>query len=485
MQNILLYLFKISICLAAVYVFYYFILRRLTFYHCNRYYLFMYTVLSFFIPLANISLLLKENDRGSAKLLTWVPAIVTYETSANDVFTGLYRLVVGLVIAGVAVGLVRFCTQLISFYQLKRKATAVGCNGLNIYQVNQDIIPFSFGNAVFINHSLHSEAELQDIIAHEFVHVKDKHSVDIIWSELLCIINWYNPFAWLIQKAIRENLEFIADDTVLKKGISKQSYQMLLVKVTGNKEFSIATSFNFSSLKKRIAMMNKMKSTRLQLVKFLFLLPMLAVLLLAFREDWKQSATPGNSTAYAGQDNEIFQPGPVNAITQPGMPRGNHQVIVEQQQDTIIVPQERSSNRKGYFIKVIDNDGQCTIVVNDRNNNEVERILMTEWNKKEDFYRGLYGKIPPPPPPSAPPPPPPPLPPPPPPPAAAIAPAIPDLPPPPPTPPAPVAPVPPAPPRQPKNMKQLNIENEKAIVRLKNGGQDFLRLSFYSLSTVG
>ena len=115
MQNILLYLFKISICLAAVYVFYYFILRRLTFYHCNRYYLFMYTVLSFFIPLANISLLLKENDRGSAKLLTWVPAIVTYETSANDVFTGLYRLVIGLVIAGVAVGLVRFCMQLISF----------------------------------------------------------------------------------------------------------------------------------------------------------------------------------------------------------------------------------------------------------------------------------------------------------------------------------------------------------------------------------
>jgi len=114
--------------------------------------------------------------------------------------------------------------------------------------------------------------------------VKQGHSIDILWSELLCIINWYNPFSWLLKGAIRQNLEFIADGKVLEGGVSKKEYQYLLLKVIGNNHFSIASKFNFSSLKKRIAMMNKMKTARVHIVKFLFILPLVAVLLVAFRK---------------------------------------------------------------------------------------------------------------------------------------------------------------------------------------------------------
>ena len=125
---------------------------------------------------------------------------------------------------------------------------------------------------------------MQEIVRHEFVHVKQKHSIDILWSELLCIVSWYNPFSWLLKRSIRQNLEFIADSKVLEGGMNKKEYQYLLLKVIGNNHFSIASKFNFSSLKKRIAMMNKMKTARMHIVKFLFILPLVAVLLIAFRK---------------------------------------------------------------------------------------------------------------------------------------------------------------------------------------------------------
>jgi N-acetylmuramoyl-L-alanine amidase len=99
----------------------------------------------------------------------------------------------------------------------------------------------------------------------------------------MCILNWYNPFAWLLRHNLRQNLEFIADSKVIQSGIDKKQYQYSLLKVIAAPEFQIVSQFNIVSLKKRIAMMNKMPSNRVHLVKFLFVLPLLAVSLLAFR----------------------------------------------------------------------------------------------------------------------------------------------------------------------------------------------------------
>lgn len=117
--------------------------------------------------------------------------------------------------------------------------------------------------------------------------MKQNHTLDILVGELLCIINWFNPFAWLIRHSIRQNLEFIADDFVLKNGLDKKTYQYHLLKVVGTPQYRIANNFNFSSLKKRIVMMNKLKSAKLHLIKFLFVLPLIAVLLVAFRDKYK------------------------------------------------------------------------------------------------------------------------------------------------------------------------------------------------------
>lgn len=369
MPLIITYLIKLSVCLAVVFLFYQLVLRKLTFYNWNRWYLLGYTLLSFYIPFINISPVLEKNEWTNSDVITWVPVIVS--STSNSLST--WDMIVLFVAAGVLVMLVRLIIQLLSFRRMMKKATKVSEAGMTIYQVDDNIIPFSFGNSIFINRALHNETELQEIIRHEFVHVKQKHSMDIIWGELLCLLNWYNPFAWLLKKAIRQNLEFIADHQVLEHGVDKKQYQYLLLKVIGNNHFSIANQFNFSSLKKRIAMMNKMKSAKRNLVRFLFLLPVLAIILLSFREQLSR-------TTSSDQPQEPVQTKISAAFT-----------------DT--VPEQRHPNKKGYYIDVKNNDGNCLIVIKDKNRKEVKRLLMTEWNEKSDYYENLYGKVPPPPPP--------------------------------------------------------------------------------------
>lgn len=173
--------------------------------------------------------------------------------------------------------------QFISLEKMRKQAIKINQSDIAVYHIEKSIIPFSFGNNIYINKHMHTEKELEEIILHEFIHVKQKHTIDIVVSELLCIFNWYNPFAWLIRVAIKQNLEFIADHQVLQTGLDKKNYQYHLLKVTGMPQYGIASNFNFSSLKKRITMMNKMKTAKVQLLRFLFILPLVAIVLLAFR----------------------------------------------------------------------------------------------------------------------------------------------------------------------------------------------------------
>ena len=279
------YLLKLSIALAVVYLVYWLLLRRLTFYNWNRWYLLGYSLCCFIIPLINVFELLQQHGLQDAAVVSYIPAITVADEAAAEQQRGInWWMVYGAVIAaGSVLMLGRLLVQFLSLKRLQSSAVLLSDGNVKLYHVNKNIIPFSTGSAIYVNRHLHNEQELQEIIRHEFIHVKQRHSVDLWWSEILCIVNWYNPFAWLIRKAIRQNLEFIADHQVLQSGLDRKQYQYLLLKVTGNATYSIASNFNFSSLKKRIVMMNKNKSANIHLVRFLFILPLLVVVLLAFR----------------------------------------------------------------------------------------------------------------------------------------------------------------------------------------------------------
>ena len=371
MSLLIQYLVKLSISLAIVWLFYQFILRRLTFYNSNRWYLLAYTLLSFFIPFIDISTILGNNSGANNGLIQFIPSVHQYTMAlekASDCPVPIWStsydkwdLTAFALMIGAGILLLRFIVRYIAFIRIRNRSKLISEDGIKIYQVDESIIPFSFGKSVFINSNLHTEDELREIVRHEFVHVRQNHTIDIIWAELLCIINWYNPFAWLLKRSIRQNLEFIADNKVVENGIDKKQYQYLLLKVIGNNQYSIATKFNFSSLKKRIAMMNKTKSARLQIGRFLFLLPVLAIILLAFRKSFNDSTSA----------------------------KPNIQPIIL----TDTIPDVNIPNSKGYYIDIKDNKGNCMVVVKNKNKKEVKRLLLTEWNEKSGYYENLYGEI--------------------------------------------------------------------------------------------
>jgi len=370
MPFLVTYIIKFSISLAVVYLFYQLVLRRLTFYNWNRVYLFGYVMICFFIPFIDISGALKQNKLAESEMMNWLPFFQLKNTIASqDAGISILNIISMMIVAGIIFMTIRLIVQFFSFRKLLKNATLISNNGIYLYQVDKEIIPFSFGNAVFINKDLHNELELQEIIRHEIVHVRQRHSFDIILGEIICMVNWFNPFAWLIRKAIRQNLEFIADNKVLDNGVDRKQYQYLLLKVIGNNHFSIAAKFNFSSLKKRIAMMNKLKSTKLNLLRFLFVLPLIAVILVSFRNEIGDTLKR-NSTA------EINVPQAIN--------------------DTI--PLAEAFTDKNYFIYVMEGEKDALVVVKDKNKKELIRMKMKEWAAKEKYYEGLYGKLPPPPP---------------------------------------------------------------------------------------
>ena len=286
------YLLKFSISLAVLFVFYTAVLRPLTFYTWNRFYLLCYSLCSFIIPFIDITPWVVKKGADNSSFVNVIPTIGNYAVYANGntrlipaahpVTANQWLLI--LFCTGVLMMLFRFVMQYRSLRRIRRQSVLLNQNDdVQLFQTAARVSPFSFGNAIYFNNSLHSAEELHKIIQHEFVHVKQKHSVDMLVGELLCIINWFNPFAWFIRRAIRQNLEFIADNAVIENGLDKKEYQYLLLKVIGIPQYSIGNHFNFSNLKKRITMMNKIKSAKLHLTKFLFVLPLLAVLLLAFR----------------------------------------------------------------------------------------------------------------------------------------------------------------------------------------------------------
>ncbi|HTL07886.1 MAG TPA: M56 family metallopeptidase, partial [Chitinophagaceae bacterium] len=390
------YILKLSISLALVYIFYRAVLRPLTFYQWNRFYLLCYALLSFVIPFVNIAAWLPAEN--SHPLVNLIPVIssagaLDKEGDFSKVFT-VSNGIMFLLTAGMLLMLLRMLLQYRSLRRIRQQAVLLSAkDGISLYETNAAVGPFSFGNGIYINRQMHSATELEQIIQHEFVHVQQKHTIDLLAAELVCVLCYFNPFAWAIRYSIRQNLEFIADGKVLANGVDKKAYQYLLLRVTGVPVYSLTGNFNLSHLKKRITMMNKMKSTRLQLAKFLFVLPLLAVLLLAFRTRMQQEAGQSIQSASTVRP----QPWPM-AETADTVP------VLEVTSDTVwkgpATPHLVTSyNKKGYAISIADNNGECVVIVKDKKRVIVKALTLTEWNQHEKEYEARYGALPPAPPP--------------------------------------------------------------------------------------
>lgn len=250
----------------------------------NRCFLVLGIVFSTAYPFIDLTEFFHRQEIQS-NVVTYLPQL--NQTASELVPTGFFinnwPILSALFYLGVLLMTIRLGVQFFSLYKIHRKSKPGTVANYNVRLLNESVSPFSFWQTVYVNPTLHSDCELDTILAHEMVHVKQWHSLDIILAELSVVFYWFNPGVWLMKKAVKENLEFITDQNILKKGMDRKVYQYSLLGVGQlTPSTAIVNNFNLSDLKKRIQMMNAKRSSKLTLSRYLFALPVLLMTTLAF-----------------------------------------------------------------------------------------------------------------------------------------------------------------------------------------------------------
>ena len=293
----ILYLLKADICLSIFVIIYWIFLRNNTFYKLNRIYFIMVILVSTLLPVLNLSDFVNQHQEItqiaivkqlpdlslSSHNQTITSNLIQNSVSINpsipldieDIFRAIFM-------AGMLILLCKLIVQLISIFTVLRKSNPVNINGIKVQHLSENISPFSFFKLIFINVNQHSERDLSEIIAHEYAHVRAYHSVDVMLVEVFCAVFWFNPLAWVLRKFLKQNLEFLTDKTVLASGFDVKNYQYNLLKINGLNVSNMTNSFNLSDLKLRIMMMNRKRSSKVHLLKYCLMIPIGAIIILAF-----------------------------------------------------------------------------------------------------------------------------------------------------------------------------------------------------------
>ena len=277
----LMYLIKANVVLVVLFGFYQLISAGDTFFKWRRLSLLTIYVLSLLLPTIDLSVLVNETaPLGNIlpRMAYNLPEVTVKPT--RDAFDW-QQLAVWLY-AGVALALLlRVFWQVVVVCRLAQRSERATLHGTAVCLLTGDYSPFSFFRWIFVNPVNKSPSQVKQILTHEQTHVAQWHSVDALLSQLFVAAFWFNPAAWLMRLQVRNNLEYLADRSVINGGTDKKAYQYHLLAVAYRTNVAtITNNFNVLPLKKRIKMMNKQTSNPLTRFKYLLFVP-LAVALLA------------------------------------------------------------------------------------------------------------------------------------------------------------------------------------------------------------
>mgnify|MGYP002577359439 FL=1 len=281
------YFLKVNVAFVLFYAFYRLLFYKDTFFKLRRASLLAFFGLALLYPLLNIQDWVKEQEPMTEVIQIYSAILpemtVTPEVVVKTDWKGILLSASSYMYWGVmALLFVRFFIQLSSILLLAYRSRRTVIHGVPVYRLDKPAGPFSFFKMIFIHPESHSEKEIDEILTHECTHVFQWHSVDVMICELITVICWVNPFAWLLKREVRHNLEYLADNTVIQSGYDCKSYQYHLLGLAHHYQAAatLYNSFNVLHLKNRISMMNKKRSHGIGRTKYLIFIPLAAFLML-------------------------------------------------------------------------------------------------------------------------------------------------------------------------------------------------------------
>ena len=290
------YILKSSVCLAVFYLFYRLLLSRETFHRFNRVALLSILLLSCLLPLVEVTVEKQtEVHQTMMTLEQWLMLADMMNTTnvaelqIEEVTVTWIHVALLVYLAGILLFAFRNGYSLLKLGNLLRLGRKEdlskytdGGEKVTLIVHDHDIAPFSWMKYIVISQKDLDENG-REILIHELAHIQNRHSWDLLVADICIFFQWFNPASWLLKQELQNIHEYEADETVIEKGVDAKQYQLLLIKkAVGTRLYSMANSFNHSSLKKRITMMLKEKSSPWARLKYLYVLPLAAIAITAF-----------------------------------------------------------------------------------------------------------------------------------------------------------------------------------------------------------
>lgn len=281
-----LYLLKSAACLTLFFVFYKLVLENTSIHTFKRFFLFGSLVASFLIPFITFTSYVEVSP--IAPIYDETTQQINYpEIEKNVNYWSLFLWT--LYSLGVLFFSLKFFRNLFNLIKQIRKNPKYQHRNFIHVLLSKAIIPHTFFNYIFLNKKQFENHEIpQEVIFHEETHARQKHSLDILFVELLQIVFWFNPLLHFIKRSIKLNHEFLADRAVLNAGAETSAYQKILLAFSSPPSYrdattpSLAHSLNYSSIKKRFTLMKTHTSKRAIWLRSLLILPLLSVLIYGF-----------------------------------------------------------------------------------------------------------------------------------------------------------------------------------------------------------
>ncbi|QGY45003.1 TonB family protein [Maribellus comscasis] len=281
MEHFLIYIGKAAIGAGAFYLAFLMLFQNQKHFVFNRIYLPVTMVLSFIIPLVTFTTVKYIEPANFNTASIAYLANTNAETATEPAFVlEWYHYLWGIYFLGISGFLVHLLLGHLKAIQIIQKSRKKELFETPVNITQKDVHPFSFFSKIVLSEKTLSSKNLEMIVCHENIHVKEKHTLDILFTEILFMLQWFNPFAWLIKDAVKNNLEYKTDDQVTQH-FNPQNYQMAMVALADKKGVApFLTALNGSQLKNRIIMMKKKTKNKFGLAKQLIVLPLLAVLVM-------------------------------------------------------------------------------------------------------------------------------------------------------------------------------------------------------------
>ena len=243
----MIYLLKVNLAIALFYAFYRLFFYRDTFFGWRRAVLLSCMGISVLIPLLNFqswkSFLTPVATTADKYFSVWMSDVTVAPQSGSFWTEEMWLQSLKIVyLSVVAVLLVRLLWQLWQLVRLAFRCPTREVDGIKVRMLDSVGSPFSFFHWIFVNPKMLNDEQLNEILVHELTHAGQYHSMDVLFSEVFCAFNWFNPFAWLLKREVKINLEYLADDRVLSSGSDSKAYQYHLLGLTYQR--SVATISN-------------------------------------------------------------------------------------------------------------------------------------------------------------------------------------------------------------------------------------------------